>query len=95
MLALVDAVFKDGPARQGVVADDGPSLLHLPDRLGHAGSVELWPLLRPAETPAPEPWQVPLEPERVASATGAKQARTISRTFDTSPIPNQMIMSGR
>ncbi|SDE09656.1 double-strand break repair helicase AddA [Belnapia rosea] len=81
VLALVDAVFKDGPARQGVVADDGPSLLHLPDRLGHAGSVELWPLLRPAETPAPEPWLVPLEPERVASAD-ALMAETLAARID-------------
>ena len=50
VLALVDAVFADGPARAGVVAD-GATLEHLPDRAGQAGRVELWPLLRPAEKP--------------------------------------------
>ncbi|MBK1661601.1 double-strand break repair helicase AddA [Paracraurococcus ruber] len=66
VLALVDAVFAEGAARDGVVAGDAP-LRHVPDRAGHAGRVELWPLLRPAETPVPEPWQVPEEPQRVAS----------------------------
>ncbi|WP_043339526.1 double-strand break repair helicase AddA [Belnapia moabensis] len=80
VLALVDAVFADGPARGGVVADGG-TLRHLPDRQGHAGSVELWPLLRPAETPAPEPWQVPLEPERVASAE-ALMAEALAARID-------------
>jgi ATP-dependent helicase/nuclease subunit A len=80
VLALVDAVFADGMARQGVVVDGAP-LRHLPDRLGHAGSVELWPLLRPAETPAPEPWLVPLEPERVASAD-ALMAEALAARID-------------
>jgi ATP-dependent helicase/nuclease subunit A len=80
VLALVDAVFADGAARQGVVADGAP-LRHLPDRLGHAGCVELWPLLRPAETPAPEPWLVPLEPERVASAD-ALMAEALAARID-------------
>ncbi|MEN0076559.1 MAG: UvrD-helicase domain-containing protein, partial [Paracraurococcus sp.] len=80
VLALVDAVFADGAARQGVVPE-GQRLRHLADRQGHAGSVELWPLLRPAETPAPEPWQVPLEPERVASAE-ALMAETLAARID-------------
>ena len=80
VLALVDAVFADGAARQGVVPE-GERLQHLADRQGHAGSVELWPLLRPAETPAPEPWQVPLEPERVASAE-ALMAETLAARID-------------
>lgn len=67
VLALVDAVFADGPARTGVVGD-GEVLQHRPDRLGHAGSVELWPMLEGSETDPPTPWEVP---EKPAGATGA------------------------
>jgi len=67
VLALVDAVFEDGEARSGVVAD-GETLQHLPDRVGQAGSVDLWPLLRPAEAPSPEPWSVPERPQRMQEA---------------------------
>jgi ATP-dependent helicase/nuclease subunit A len=67
VLALVDAVFADGPARAGVVPD-GATLRHLADRAGHAGTVELWPLLRPADKPKPTPWEVPDAPEAVADA---------------------------
>ncbi|MCB4820548.1 double-strand break repair helicase AddA [Roseicella aerolata] len=80
VLALVDAVFEDGPARHGVVAD-GEVLRHLPDRTGHAGQVELWPLLRPAETPTPQPWEVPEEPQRVASAE-ALMAEALAARID-------------
>lgn len=67
VLALVDAVFADGEARAGVVAD-GAKLEHLPDRAGQAGRVELWPLLRPAEKPKAPAWEVPEAPARVADA---------------------------
>ena len=67
VLGLVDAVFAEGEARAGVVAD-GAVLRHLPDRAGHAGTVELWPLLRPADKPKPTPWEVPEAPEAVADA---------------------------
>ncbi|RAI60621.1 double-strand break repair helicase AddA [Roseicella frigidaeris] len=81
VLALVDAVFaEDSPARQGVVAE-GETLRHHPDRIGHAGRVELWPLLLPAETPPPEPWQVPEEPARVASAE-ALMAEALAARID-------------
>lgn len=80
VLALVDAVFAEGAARDGVVAD-GQALRHLPDRIGHAGRVELWPLLRPAETPTPMPWEVPEEPQRVASAE-ALMAEALAARID-------------
>jgi ATP-dependent helicase/nuclease subunit A len=35
---------------------------------GHAGAVELWPLLRRAAKPKPLPWLVPEQPEQVADA---------------------------
>ncbi len=42
VLALVDAVFAGGAARDGV--NDSGGLRHVADRVGMAGRVELWPL---------------------------------------------------
>ncbi|NKC32307.1 double-strand break repair helicase AddA [Falsiroseomonas selenitidurans] len=67
VLALVDAVFAEGPAREGVVAA-GEGLRHRPDRAGQAGCVELWPMLEAAEPEPPPEWEVPDTP---AAATGA------------------------
>ncbi|WP_458095838.1 double-strand break repair helicase AddA [Roseomonas sp. WA12] len=61
VLALVDQVFADGPARRGVVREEAV-LEHSADRAGHAGHVEIWPLLEHAGSEAPEPWIVPREP---------------------------------
>jgi ATP-dependent helicase/nuclease subunit A len=66
VLALVDAVFADAPARDGV-APDAP-LRHYADRAGHAGSVELWPILQAATAPKPPDWA---PPEQAVAAEGA------------------------
>lgn len=66
VLALADAVFAEGVAREGVVAPED-TLRHRPDRIGQAGCVELWPMLDGAETEPPPPWEVPETP---AAATG-------------------------
>ena len=58
VLALVDAVFADPMAAAGVVAS-GATLQHFPDRAGHAGSVQLWPLAPPPNRQEPPPWTVP------------------------------------
>jgi len=65
VLALVDAVFADGAARDGV-AVAGDLLTHRADRAGHAGHVELWPLLQEAPKPKAEAWLVPEHALRVA-----------------------------
>jgi ATP-dependent helicase/nuclease subunit A len=57
VLRLVDAVFADPIAAQGV-AEPG-RLRHYADRAGAPGSVELWPLAPPPDEPDPEPWTVP------------------------------------
>ena len=67
VLALADAVFAEGFARQGVY---GPSEvpLHVVSRTGQAGRVTLWPLTKAqavAELPA---WQVPDEYDSAESA---------------------------
>lgn len=60
VLALVDAVFADPIAAAGVVAPEA-TLQHFPDRGGHAGAVELWPLAPPPNRQEPPPWIVPDE----------------------------------
>ncbi|MBV8615084.1 MAG: UvrD-helicase domain-containing protein, partial [Acetobacteraceae bacterium] len=72
VLALVDAVFADPAAANGVT--DRP-LTHHAHRAGNAGSVELWPLTPVPDADAPRPWHVPDEnlgskdaPRRLADA---------------------------
>ncbi len=68
VLAMVDAVFADPLAAKGVV--EHGVLRHESDRVGQAGSVELWPLEpRLPKTPPPV-WDAP---HRRESAKGAPQ----------------------
>jgi ATP-dependent helicase/nuclease subunit A len=68
VLALVDSVFARPEAASGVA--EGGGLTHFADRAGHAGRVELWPLVPAPERASPEPWQVP---ERNLGETSAMQ----------------------
>jgi ATP-dependent helicase/nuclease subunit A len=77
VLALVDAVFAEGPARAGVVEGTAP-LTHRPDRLGHAGTVELWPVLEAGEAEPPEPWMVPEAPPQHAAGPEALLADALA-----------------
>ncbi len=81
VLALVDAVFAAGPARDGVVRP-GETLRHMPNRTGQAGLVELWPLLRKQATPKPDAWDVPETPER-ATGVEALLAETLAARIAT------------
>ncbi len=59
VLATVDAVFADPPARWGVVAGN-EKLRHESHRRGEAGLVELWPLLHLGRRQKPEErWPLP------------------------------------
>ncbi|OJY65861.1 MAG: double-strand break repair helicase AddA [Rhodospirillales bacterium 70-18] len=81
VLALVDQVFADPLAAAGVTATGVTAtgeMSHLPDRTGHAGSVELWPLAPLPPQEEPEPWVVPeanrglvSAPQRLADALAA------------------------
>lgn len=62
VLAVVDRVFADPAARDGLFAAD-TEIRHLPHRRGQAGLVELWPPEAPQERPEREPWSPPLEQE--------------------------------
>ncbi len=67
VLALTDAVFAEGFAREGVAAP-GELLCHEVSRLGQAGRVTLWPLVGAEEAPPPPAWDTPGEyaPARAA-----------------------------
>jgi hypothetical protein len=58
----------------------GP-LRHVADRAGHAGRVELWPLVPAPELPEPAPWSVP---ERNQASVGAMQ-RLADALADAAP----------
>jgi ATP-dependent helicase/nuclease subunit A len=68
VLALVDAVFAVGPARAGVCRGD-EVVVHQVSRVGQAGSVTLWPLVKNAEAAPLENWAVA---ERYAAAESAR-----------------------
>jgi ATP-dependent helicase/nuclease subunit A len=59
VLAAVDAVFAEPPARDGVVPE-GELLEHQPHRAGAAGLVELWPLPPVEAAPKSGPWEPPV-----------------------------------
>ncbi|NKB55766.1 MAG: double-strand break repair helicase AddA [Alphaproteobacteria bacterium] len=62
VLAAVDAVFDQDTARDGVIPD-GVTIEHRAVRTGHAGSVEVWPLIGPRDTSPLAPWTPPLTRE--------------------------------
>ncbi|MGE0255837.1 MAG: double-strand break repair helicase AddA [Alphaproteobacteria bacterium] len=69
VLRAVDAVFATDAARTGVVAE-GAVLRHQARRDGHAGTVELWPVLQSEGPPPAESWKPPVE------RIGGESART-------------------
>ena len=88
VLALVDAVFADAPARDGVAPD--ATLRHYADRAGHAGSVELWPILQTAKADAPPDWAPPeqaVAAEGAAPALAAALAQRIKRMIEHETLP--------
>jgi ATP-dependent helicase/nuclease subunit A len=76
VLGAVDAVFAQGPARDGVARGD-ETVEHLPFRVGRAGLVELWPAVKPRERDAFEPWTAPVERRR-GDAPAARLAAAIA-----------------
>ena len=45
VLEVVDSTFAELPAKDGVIEPGGADLFHAPQRKGHGGNVELWPLV--------------------------------------------------
>ncbi len=97
VLDLVDAVFAERPASDGV-ADT--KLQHFPDRVGDAGRVELWPLAPVPEAPEMAPWTVPANnlglvsaPQRLAEAIAAWVANAIA-TGERLPSKDRPLSAG-
>jgi len=64
VLEAVDAVFARDEARDGVALDPAAAIRHTPWRRGHAGLVELWPAVGPADAEEPLPWEPPVDQGR-------------------------------
>ena len=61
VLDAVDAVFAETrPGRDGV-AHPGEDIGHLAQRMGQAGSVEIWPPVAPRALEPPPPWKPPVD----------------------------------
>jgi len=86
VLEVVDSVFKSAQVRKGVAERD---VLHRPFRIGQAGMVELWPLIKTEKRDQPEPWQLPTEidsGDNAASRLAEKIAETIKGWLDKKEI---------
>ena len=84
VLQAVDAVFAQADAADGVALDGAP-IRHEPHRKGHAGRVELWPLVEPIDDETPAGWSLPIvsEPAREPDQRLATViAATIKRWLD-------------
>lgn len=75
VLSLVDAVFADAEARQGLGSQDGEILRHEAARAGVGGLVELWESEAPQPEPEPEPWEPPLTQRRLDDPEARLAAR--------------------
>ena len=69
-----------GPARAGLGPLDA-EIRHEADRSGHAGLVELWPLLEAERPSASDPWMPPAVPE-TGFAAPDRLARLIAETVE-------------
>lgn len=90
VLALTDAVFAAGPAREGVYAP-GEIPEHVVSRTGQAGRVSLWPLTRAREATALTPWALPDDYESADSAYAllARQITDFIAGRLTQPLPSR------
>jgi ATP-dependent helicase/nuclease subunit A len=85
VLEVVDGVFGVADVRRGVVADMTRDVLHRPFRTGHAGVVEVWPLVQAQVSAEAEPWQMPVDIEpgdNAGSRLAKKMAETIKDWLD-------------
>jgi ATP-dependent helicase/nuclease subunit A len=60
VLDVVDAIFRQPEARDGVV-EDAAELRHMAHRAGAAGLVELWPIVTAPDVEDADPWDAPLD----------------------------------
>jgi ATP-dependent helicase/nuclease subunit A len=99
ILQLVDAVFADGQARDGV-CNPGTNLTHGVSRLGQAGSVTLWPLSKAAPAPELSAWTVPdgyaseVSAKAVLAREIAQHIKALIRENKFLPSRNRSIIPG-
>lgn len=85
VLTVVDQLFNDMAVKRGVVSDIMRDVLHLPFRDGHAGLVELWPLMKPADKVEADAWQMPTQVafgDNAAIRLAEKMAKTVKGWID-------------
>jgi ATP-dependent helicase/nuclease subunit A len=90
VLSLVDAVFAEGPACDGVCPPG--TLTHIVSRTGQAGSVTLWPLAQAAEPTPLAPWTVPdayADAESAKTAMARQIATHIKNTLACKDLPSR------
>ncbi|MFQ5783196.1 MAG: double-strand break repair helicase AddA [Alphaproteobacteria bacterium] len=88
VLRAVDAVFALAGARDGVAFADH-AIRHSAERKGHAGRVELWPVVGPAEDADDASWAPPLArkpSERPNARLAGHIAATVGRWLDAGEI---------
>lgn len=81
VLDLVDRVFAAPDVRRGVVADITRSVRHIAFRKGHAGLVELWPLVQTEQGSPEAPWRIPTDIDAgddAAARLAGRIAKTVS-----------------
>ncbi len=86
VLEVVDGVFRNPMARQGVAERD---VLHMPWRKGQAGMTELWPLIKTEKKAEAEPWRMPVDidaGDNAAARLAKKIAETIKGWLDTKEL---------
>jgi ATP-dependent helicase/nuclease subunit A len=89
VLQFVDAVFAPDDVRKGLTSDD-TALQHEAFRATEAGRVELWPTVKPADDPEPDPWLTPVDvtPKHSPAARLARQvARAIKGWIGKVTLP--------
>lgn len=89
VLEVVDGVFAPVTARRGVVADIAREVLHRPFREGHAGLVEIWPLVQTQKLDSGDAWRMPVDVEagdNAASRLARKIAETVRGWIDRGEI---------
>jgi len=80
VLRGVDRVFETPQSASGLTFG-GKAIRHLPYRRGQAGRIELWPTVKPEETPDDDPWDAPLD-QLPAASPQVQLADRIADTID-------------
>jgi ATP-dependent helicase/nuclease subunit A len=94
VLDVVDGVFADLSARDGLVFDDR-DVRHFSHRSGQAGRVELWPALQPDKADEDDEWVVPTTQSLMLSASHRLALKIADRIKDWIDSGEQLPGRGR